>query len=206
MQEAVFVRYRLTADAVCIGERIQRGAFRPTLTTIPFSTIVGALWRRFGGEYDQWVAAGVMRSYRGPHALVSAPNDRMTGVAKIPLVAEVLTDVRGCVFIRQTQASDRLPDEFELALGALRSKGLGRCRLHRTKALTAPPCREGELATRIPENRLADFAIQPIAPVYCYLWEPHPDPRKLTAGRYVLSLREGSRVRAPRWLTRSEAP
>lgn len=200
MDDAPFLRYKLSADLLCIGERVKRGAFRPTATTIPFSTIVGALWRTFAGDYADWIAAGVIEQHGGPETLLSAPVDRMTSVARLPLVTEVLTDVRASVFVKRTRASQSLPEEFELALGALRSKGLGRCRLHRAGPLGEHPRCAGELATRIPERRLADFAIEPVAPLYCYLWEPGPDPRSVTAGRYVRALREGSRVRAPDFL------
>ena len=38
-----FLEYKLRSDMLCLGERTKKGTFKPTITTIPYSQITGAI-------------------------------------------------------------------------------------------------------------------------------------------------------------------
>ena len=122
-----FLKYELTSPALCMGERTKGGLFRPCCRTIRYSQISGALRAHFGGE---WHAAGHLVECEG-HNVVQyftySPRAKAQGVSKIPLTVEFLTDVLGLVYM--VPNGRRLPKEFEITMGALRSQGLGRCTL-----------------------------------------------------------------------------
>jgi len=193
-----FNQYSLTSEALCMGERTKGGLFRPTCRTIRYSQITGALRARFGVELH---AVGHLVEQDGrnqPNTFTYAPRDRGQGISKVPLTVEFLADVVGKVYILDETGT--LPQSFEIEMGALRSQGLGRCKL--TFEGAAPDeVKRGRLNTRLP-LRLEDvFGIERvIVSVYGYLF------RSLSqaTGEYELSLFEGSEIVGPAFLLQEE--
>ena len=194
-----FWSYSLTAESLCLGERVKGGLFRPCNThAIRYSALTGAL-RAYLGRQD--VSAAGYFAERAEHNIVSyltyAPRGDVSGVSLLPLTIQYLANAYGLVVIR---AAEPLLETFELSMGAFKSKGLGRCRFERLGAADMTPVR-GALRTRIPCDRIADLRIaQIVSPVYGYLFEP----TSVTSGEYVLSLWEGSEVLGPQSLVEEE--
>lgn len=191
METKRFWEYELTADLLCLGERIKKGTFRPSLKTIPSTQISGALNYHLGRR-DIW-AIGYLTDC-GVEYCVQAPRDHTTGVSKVPLTIEVLRAVTGKVFIEGW--NERPPLGLSLALGALRSKGFGRTQL-RYKQSVEPKKTIGKLLSRLPECEAEKVGIdQIIRPTYGYLYMPRrTEPAVYSiSGYYVRALLEGSIV------------
>ncbi len=198
-----FMEYQLTSDALCMGEKVQGGIFRPCDTkTIRYSLITGAL-RAHTGILNLH-AAGYLEEEEGfneSQYLVYSPQERMTGVSKVPITVQFITNVWGKIYIPKEDFS--LPKNFTIAMGALKSRGFGRCQLqciglNKGEFLSKP----GQLRTRIPLDLVNFFDIRKvITPNYGYLFRP----TSLTDGHYVLSLFEGSLVAGPKILVKEAA-
>lgn len=194
-----FIEFDLTSDALCMGERIKGGLFRPCAKTIRYSQISGALRKKFG--VDEIHAAGYLLEGNGYkiNYFTYSPKDKARAISKLPLQVEFLTDVRGKVYVLENNFTADLPQRFEIFMGALISKGFGLCRLNKRKAIEVEPksIKKGILKTRIPLDKQEMFGIRKfLSPVYGYLFEPTSP----TSGIYVLSLFEGSEVEAPEFL------
>ncbi|ADC64472.1 conserved hypothetical protein [Ferroglobus placidus DSM 10642] len=191
-----YLHYTFQSETLCIGERIKKGTFRPTVMTIPYTTITGALKTYFGG--DEIHAVGCIESYDAKDYLTYSPRDRGVGVSKIPISLEFLVNVRGHVYILKNTETERLPDKFELRMGALRVKGLGYTQFTKNGIIEVNENQlmYGELNTRIPIEHLDKFLVKTVKPVYGYLLKPV----SLSKAVYVKSLFEGSEVYAPWFL------
>jgi len=191
-----YLHYTFQSETLCIGERIKKGTFRPTVMTIPYTTITGALKTYFGR--DEIHAIGCIESYDSKDYLTYSPRDRSVGVSKIPIFLEFLVNVRGHVYILRNTETEKLPDKFELKMGALRVKGLGYTQFTRNGIIEVNRTQlvYGELNTRIPIEQLDKFLVKIVKPIYGYLLKPV----SLSKAVYVKSLFEGSEVYAPRFL------
>jgi hypothetical protein len=193
MSEPTFWEYRLTADLLCIGERLKKGTYRPCVRTIPCATVEGALRAAFGTERAFYAAGYFVNDPPAEH-LVAAPRDTAVGVSKLPLTVEVLVRPEGRVFVLANDGSADLPESFALVLGSRKSQGIGRCELTRLEE-RKPEVRRGVLRTRLyddPDHRAA-FGVEAVhRPRFGYLFRPTSS----TSGVYVLSLLEGSEVEA----------
>jgi len=191
-----YLHYTFWSETLCIGERIKKGTFRPTVTTIPYTTITGALKTHFGG--DKTHAVGCIESYESKDYLTYSPRDRRIGISKIPISLEFLVNVQGHIYILKNKETENLPDKFELRMGALRVKGLGYTQFTKNGVIEVNEyeLEYGELNTRIPLGNLDNFLVKPIKPIYGYLLKP----LSLSEAVYVKSLFEGSEVYAPRFL------
>ncbi len=194
----MFIEYALESEALILGERIKGGIFRPTAKCLRYSTISGALRSYLGSENVH--AVGVIDEYKVEYFTYS-PQDKVTRKSKIPIIAEVLTNVKARVYIIENEITSKLPKEFNLFLGGLRTKGFGLCNLSFVRRISKEDAKSsirlGYLATRIPEKVLNLFMITNVMkPVYGYLFEPTSD----SSGVYVRSLFEGSLVYAPKFL------
>jgi len=144
-------------------------------------------------------ATGVLDSYESDY-FVYSPMERVSKTSKIPLQVEILSNVKGKVYIVKNDDME-LPDEFEIFLGALISKGFGKCYLKFIDSIAKVKIRKGFLNTRIPCEHLDIFSIKNVMkPVYGYLFERTSD----TSGVYVKSLFEGSEVAGPVFLLKGE--
>lgn len=213
-----FWEYKLTTrggngtrrGAICLGERIKKGTYRSTITTIPYSQITGALRAALHlpeEQAGQIHAAGKFtnRNLFENHlvTVTMGMRRRFSGTAQIPIDTTVLVDVKGSVFIainELTKDWDKTRRTIILRMGAYRNKGLGLCRLGFVRRVN---CRDqdlkrGRLVTRIPEGKLALFGISQVEkPIYGYLFEPDAS---YTTGKYVRALFENSIVTAPSFL------
>jgi hypothetical protein len=197
----LFIEYQLTSESLYLGERAKGEIFKPCLKTIPFSQITGALNTKFG--LNDLKAVGYLLNdsrYNNIDYLTYAPKDRNLGISKLPLRVEFLTNVVARVFILKNKAAEVLPEEFEISVGGLKSKGFGRCSLKKVNILDANKVDKGILNVRIPIDEKDSFNIKNvIKPIYGYLFRPKP---KTFTGNYILSLFEGSEVVAPTFLLR----
>lgn len=195
-----FVEFDLISDALCMGERIKGGLFRPCARTIRYSQISGALRKKFG--LDDIHAAGYLLEANGYNKVsyfVYSPRDKSRDISKVPLQVEFLSNVRGRVYVVENDFTRGLPHRFEIFMGALISKGFGLCQLTKRRAIELVPSsiKRGILKTRIPLDKQKMFGIRKLfTPVYGYLFEPTCS----TTGIYVLSLFEGSDVIGPEFL------
>ena len=191
-----YFHYELHSETLCIGERIKKGTFRPTIETIPYTQISGALKAYFGRQEVH--AVGSIVEYESKDYFTYSPRNRITNVSKIPITTEYLINVRGNVYILKNKETEDFPDEIEIKLGAMRTKGFGYTIL-RKKGLVEVRNGQldfGKLNTRIPIEHLDKFLIKPVKPRYGYLIKP----LSLSKAVYVLSLFEGSEVYAPGFL------
>lgn len=203
-----FLEYQLKSEAMCLGERIKKGTYRPTVTTIPYSQITGALRAFFGRQNIH--AAGCILNYTQKGYLTFSPKDNVTGTSKLPVTTEVLVNVDGKVFIVKNEDTVDFPHDFSLMIGALRTRGLGVAQLTKIKEIKmihkGKFLKHGILNTRIPLEHLDKFEIifdeKRMTPVYGYLFKP----TSISSGDYVLSLFEGSEVWGPEFFLKELLP
>jgi hypothetical protein len=193
-----FLEYRITCDALYLGERPKANIFKPCIKTIPFSQISGAFHWRFGG--NNFKAVGYLTGnsdFNQTNYLIYSPRNRNSDISKIPLQVEFLVNVLGKVYVLKNEDSMALLDRFEIVLGGLRSKGFGKCLLSKEGEVNGNEVSRGILNVRIPMEETESFNIKNILrPVYGYLFKPLPNT---FTGSYVLSLFEGSELVAPKF-------
>lgn len=196
-----FIEYHLTSKCLYLGERGKGDIFKPCLRTIPFSQISGALNSKFGT--DGFKAVGYLSGnseYNTTEYMTYAPKDRISGISKLPLQVEFLTNVFAKIFVLKNKDAETLPDEFQMSMGGLKSKGFGVCNLKKAGIADARKVTQGILKVRIPIDEKDAFNVKNIIkPVYGYLFKKIPNTY---TGNYVLSLFEGSEVAAPLFLLR----
>lgn len=209
----IFLKLRLSSQAVAIGERVKKGTFRPCVETLPTSTLMGCFKEYFG--LDDAVAIGFFdsRKYR-KETFTYAPFDSAIGTAKLPLTLEYLApregyrEITGEVYVAatmQTRAvfadSDR---QHTVALGALRSKGFGECLLH-FESEVQPGRKVGYLRGNLRETDAAAFGIDLsrdlVCPRYGYLFRP--DSYRI-GGQYERALFTGTILDGPDFLIGEE--
>lgn len=197
-----FLEYKLTSDALYLGERTKGNIFKPCIKTIPFSQISGALNAKFG--LSDIKAVGYLAEnteFNKANYLIYSPRDRAAGTSKMPLQVEFLTNVLGSVFIRENDFTAHLPEKFEIMLGGLRSRGFGLCILEKIRLLQEKDVTIGRLNVRIPVDEKTSFNVsEKKRPVYGYLFKSIPNT---FTGNYVLSLFEGSEIVAPKFLLKN---
>lgn len=202
--------YQLESPAMILGERFKGGVFRPSSKVLRYSQITGALKAQLGIRDIH--AVGIIKKFNIDF-FVYSPQDKVAGRSKIPLMAEVLTDVRARVYVA---SPTDLPEELFLRIGASATKGFGESHLKLVRVIEVSELRKSigetsrilsegdlpELATRLPlreEVYKGVFGISRIIkPIYCYMFYPTSP----TTGYYELSLKEGSIVIAPSILIR----
>ena len=194
---ATFLHYRLRAETLCLGERTRGGTFRPCASIFSYLTLVGALKQALDISGTLHASARFTRSSNDlkREILTFAPRDRARGVSTIPLQVEYLVDEEADLYIVHSDSVPALPDSFSFSMGALRSKGLGRCSAERIGEHRCDRPREGYLCLRLPEDldlrRIFGIGGIP-APRYGYLFKPDSP----TMGTYLKSLFEGSKLHA----------
>lgn len=138
-----FVKYTLTAEMLCLGERIKKGTFKPTIRTIPYSQISGAL-RKYFGENDVHAVGHLVID--GKHNridyLTYSPRDRKLETSKLPITIEFLTNVVGKVYIAKNDKISDYPKEFEIYMGAMKYRGFGLCKLKKEGEFKVDFCKK----------------------------------------------------------------
>ena len=189
----MFYIYRLSVDMICLGERLKKGTYRPTIDTIPCSQIMGALEKEFGTRIP---AAGYFTESGGVEHMTFSLTDHYLYTAKLPLTVEYLRNPVGLVFIKKIGGLN-LPNKFTVKMGALKSKGFGRCLLEKEGEEAKPDIVTGRLKTRLYEDLLPEFGITTIRQsVFGYLFVPTGED----TGYYIRSLFEGSVVEGYKFL------
>jgi len=207
--EPGFYLYELTAETLCLGERIRAGVFRPCLRVFTSTALAGALKARFPhpNRSIHCVArfrGGIDRDgFNVPNLLTFSPRDRAIDSSTIPLEIEFLSNVRAEACLAKNDLTRTWPAEFDLYLGAMKSKGFGHCRLRRIDEIPLPSPQRGRLICRIPDtDDLKNiFGIRNvIAPVYGYLFQPE----RGGTGHYARALFEDTLLEAYPFLLRKE--
>lgn len=206
-----FWEYDLRAENLHIGERIKKGTFRPLVPAInvggaeyrpiPYSTAAGALREFLGLSWDTPVHAAGYLTQDNLESLVIAPRDNVTGVSKLPITIQYLSQAQGKLFVLVNDNTQGLPDHLEMVMGGLRYKGFGLCDLTRvgTQPCEPEPTKaKGKLLTRIPEDVLPMFGIDAkgVERDGPHRWGYLFKPTSATGGVYVKSLFEESEVKA----------
>ncbi len=198
MDAARFWEYKLEAETLCLGERVKKATFRPTLLTLPSTQATGAL-RAATQRDDLWAIGFLEDDYaRQPliERVVYAPRDKGTDISKLPLEVQILRDVRARVFVR-AEGNSAPFQQLKIALGAFRSKGLGNATLVLNPRPVALDKATGELKSRLPESDRELLGIETVfKPLYGYLFAPNaPSGEYSLSGRYVRALLEKSLVK-----------
>ncbi len=197
-----FIKYILTSDMLCMGERIKKGTFRPTIRTIPYSQITGAL-KVATGKKDIHAVGHLIddKEHNKVDYITYAPRDRGGDYSRLPITIEFLNNVLGYVYILKNKDTEDFPEELEIKMGAMKSKGFGLCHLRKIEEINAYELDRGFLVTRIPEEHVDKFDIRKIfKPVYGYLFKPI----SLSTGVYVRSLFEDSEIIGPKFLIKKK--
>lgn len=188
----VYAQYRLTADLLCLGERMRGSVFRPCLEVLPCTALEGAFRARFPHPDRRVYAAGHFRKKR-KEVLVYAPRDRHCGHSKIPLQIEYLADVEADVYVLLNDWTTKWPDNFDMQLGAMRPQGFGRCKMEKRSEVPASHPKPGKLGVRMLDDETTKemFGVrQVMSAIYGYLFVPDHGKK----GHYERGLFEGSDV------------
>jgi len=205
--ENLFFRFSFRSDCLCIGERMKKGTFRPCIEVLPCSSVMGMLISYLGWQQptadERLPICAVGGKIDGRREILTfSPNDLGRNVAKLPLTVEYLAGASGEFFVKKSrifQAPEffiaRLEKTRRFALGALKSRGFGRCEITNVATCEAKIVEmEGTLKSRIyaDPDFLAALGIREIIkPRYGYLFRKD----SMDTGYYQKSIFEGSRIR-----------
>ena len=202
MNRIRLLELHLEIDSVIIGERFKGGAFRPCQGTIPSSTIEGALKHYFGVEVP---AVGFFEenTYEFSEFTYSI-RDKFLNVSKMPITTAYLKPkgehgkIKAKVYIPFKKAEEKglskgvlVSSEFHI--GALKSKGFGKSEIVEVNEIESE-IKQGILKVKVFEEEAGEFGIEPISPVYGYLFKPD---KFSIGGIYKRALFPGSLVKAP---------
>ena len=190
--------------AIIIGERFKGGIFRPCQTTIPSSAIEGALKHYFGVKVP---AVGFFEenTYEFDEFTYSV-RDKFLNISKMPITTAYLKPknahrkIKAKVYIPYNNRVN-LKDELksaEFQIGALKSKGFGKSKIVEVNEIESE-IKQGILKVKVFEGEAEKFGIEPISPVYGYLFKPD---KFSIGGIYKRALFPGSLVKAPEVLLR----
>ncbi len=191
-----FLRYHLRAETLCLGERIRGGLFRPCSPVFRYTTLTGSLTSAFSASSPVHAVARFLPRGRDSNQLETltfAPHDRGRFISTIPLQIEYFANVEAELFIAKTADHERYPRTLAFSMGAMRSKGFGRCEMEFDQEVTCRNPRRGRLGVRLPDTPEVRnvFGVRNVlTPRYGYLFSPV----NASAGTYVKSLFEGSTI------------
>jgi len=199
MDKLKLLELHLEIDSVIVGERFKGGTFRPCQTTIPSSTIEGALKHYFGVEVP---AVGFFEenTYEFDEFTYSV-RDKFLNVSKMPITTAYLKPkgihrkIKAKVYIPYNSGVN-LKDDLkgaEFQIGALKSKGFGKSKIIEVNKIESE-IKQGFLKVKVFEGEAGEFGIEPISPVYGYLFKPD---KFSIGGIYKRALFPGSLVKAP---------
>lgn len=199
-QLKTFLHFELKTQAIAIGERIKGGTFRPCIENIPTSTLKGSFKDHFG--LANALAIGFFREDTYQKDIFTyAPFDTFLGTAKLPISLGYLKPSNGTRAIiadiyavkNGTTESISKATPTEISLGALKSKGFGRCELRYIQEVKTN-LKIGYLKGRLLEEECNTFGItKVIKPCYGYLFYPTSE----VSGVYKRALFEGSIIEGP---------
>jgi hypothetical protein len=190
------IEYSLSADRLCLGERIKGGVYRPSAKTIAYSQIRGAIQTSLGFVVH---AVGVVDSLEAINHLTIGPKARFADSVRLPIKIMYLEGVRGRIFmIDEDNLSESLNDNIVVYMGGAKTKGIGKCFLRNRKEyeIKEEDFACGFLKTRVPIVVASSFGITVLKERLGYLFVPEDEE----TGKYVLSYFEGSRIKGPKFL------
>jgi len=195
-----FLHFEVNAQAIAIGERIKGGTYRPCIESIPTSTLKGFFRDHFG--LTDALAIGFFRDGTYQKDIFTyAPFDTFLGTAKLPISLEYLKPANSTKAViadiyavkNGTTKLITKAAPTEISLGALKSKGFGRCEL-RYMGEVKPNLKVGYLKGRLLEEECSAFGISKvIKQYYGYLFYPTSE----VSGVYKRALFEGSIIEGP---------
>ncbi len=183
-------KYRMTAQLLCIGDRMRASIFRPCLRVLPGTTLEGALRSQFPNPDRCVYTVGRLIRYK-VDSLAYAPRDRALNTSVVPIQTEFLTDVEAEIYILLNDWTVKFPEKFTLRIGAMRAHGFGIAEMEMTKDKIEPESKGGYLYTRIPDTTKWKNALgikNVLSPVYGYL----PIPERGAITYYQRSLFENT--------------
>ena len=202
-----FLHFKLSTQAVAIGERVKGGTFRPCIETIPTSTLKGAFKGQFGLE--NVAAIGFFDKASCEKALFTySPFDAVLNISKLPITLEYLKPkhdsnaVIADIYALKNEATESLLKSIPstIYIGALKSKDFGRCNLYYIKEVKTT-LKVGYLRGRLLEEEATSFGIVKIIKAsYGYLFYPI---NRIT-GVYKRALFERSIIKGPEILIDGE--
>lgn len=212
-----FLKYQLTSERLCLGERTKGGRYKPSIETIRYSQICGALKHRFGMDKIHAIGSLEKSEYKKEYLSYTLKN-RATDISKIPLRVEFLINIKGTVYISAESIPTEWESSFDIVMGAMISKGFGDCKLSKIGEVdtVTEEIKEGLLNTRIPinakdEDELTSFLNEGVPTAFLtqnfgikkilrpklgYLFDPIYE----YSGVYILSLFEGSKIEGCKFL------
>jgi hypothetical protein len=211
-----FIKLTLEIDSIIIGERIKGGVFRPCQTTIPSSTIEGALKHHLGLDIKA-VGYFVENTYKIQEFTYSI-RDKMLQTAKMPIFANYLAPrkraenpenykqfsndkILADIFVvKDNTFSIDLFNGLTFRMGALKSKGFGKCKVIGIKEEEYKIV-QGLLKVKLFEDEAESFNITAISPIYSFLFRPD---KYSIGGKYKRALFPDSLVNAPKILLKEE--
>ena len=191
-----FLRYHLRAETLCLGERIRGGVFRPCSPVFRYTSLSGALTNALGTASPVHAVARFLpgnSDFNRFETLTFAPHDRSRVISVIPLQIEYFANVNAELFIAKTNDSVRYPPMLQFSMGAMRSKGFGRCAIEFVNEITCRDPSRGSLCVRLPDTQDVKtlFGVRNVlAPKFGYLFSSSVAP----SGAYLKSLFEGSMI------------
>ena len=194
--QKTFLRYHLRAETLCLGERIRGGVFRPCSPVFRYTTLTGSLTSAFSASSPVHAVARFLPGNSNSNRLETltfAPHDRSRFISVIPLQIEYFANVDAELFILKTDESARYPRKLQFSMGAMRSKGFGRCEIEFEKEVI---CRDpilGRLCVRLPDTQdvRTVFGVRNVLTArYGYLFSS----ANASPGVYVKSLFDGSTI------------
>lgn len=198
--DMTFLHLELRTQTVAIGERVKGGTFRPCIETIPTSTLKGSFRDHFGLQNVK--AIGFFRKETYEKAVFTySPFDALLKTSKLPISLEYLKPKQGFsmviadIYVVKDAASEKLVKALpaEVSIGALKSKGFGRCKVKYVGEVK-PPLKVGYLKGRLLEEESEAFGIvKTIKTCYGYLFYPTSQ----VSGVYKRALFEGSIIKGP---------
>lgn len=191
-----FLRYHLRAETLCLGERIRGGVFRSCSPVFRYTSLSGALTNALGTASPVHAVARFLPGNSGFNrfeTLTFAPHDRSRFISVIPLQIEYFANVNAELFIAKMNDSVRYPPMLQFSMGAMRSKGFGRCEIEFEKEVTCGNPSRGRLCVRLPDTQDVKtvFGVRNVLTArYGYLFSS----TNASPGVYVKSLFDGSTI------------
>lgn len=195
-----FLHFKLSTQAVAIGERVKGGTFRPCIETIPSSTLKGVFKEHFGLENT--VAIGFFNRVSYEKTLFTySPFDAVLNTSKLPITIEYIKPKKGAqeviadIYMPKNETVEALMTSMpaNVSLGALKSKGFGKCEI-RYEGEVVSGLKVGYLKGRLLEEEKEAFGImKTIKASYGYLFYP----KNRISGVYKRALFEGSIIKGP---------
>jgi hypothetical protein len=205
--DKIFLHFKLSTQAVAIGERVKGGTFRPCIETIPTSTLRGAFKEQFGLE--NVIAIGFFDKASYEKSLFTySPFDAVLNSSKLPITLEYLKPKHGSdvviadIYALKNEATKLLLKSVPstIYIGALKSKNFGRCNLCYIEEVKTT-LKVGYLRGRLFEEEANNFGIVKIIKAsYGYLFYP----KNRITGVYKRALFEGSIIEGPAVLIEGE--